>query len=235
MGESPFNNDEDQQGLMNGKNTGKEQEYSKQNICVRHWKVVFAGFGVVLLITLGVIIEAAFNRQNPQTNFGRESRSNDFPYDSIRLPGDVIPHRYRLFLHPNITDGKYGFTGKVNILIEAKNESVSNILLHSKDLTIRKILLYEVENKVDDSDLLSHVLVDPEGEGEDSTTSKIEFKDHLLDNKDKEMLMIRLKDGDTLDPAKFYVIHISFRGTLSKGLEGFYLSSYKKKNATKPT
>jgi Peptidase family M1. len=229
MGETPFNDDADE-GLMNGKNTGKEQQYG-QNFCVRNWKVVFAGTGVVLLITLGVIIGAVFNRQNPQTGFGRGSRSSNFPYDNIRLPGDVIPHRYRLFLHPNITDGEFGFTGKVNILVEAKNESVSRILLHSKDLTIKKILLYEVEKDVNNRD----VLADPEGDGEQDDASKIDFKDHLADNKDKEMLMIRLKDGDTLDPAKFYIIHISFKGTLSKGLEGFYRSSYKKKNEKKPT
>ena len=108
--------DEDE-GLMNGSNTQKSKNYEDDKFCVRHWKVIFAGTGVILLITLGVIIGSVFNHKDDDFEaVGRGSRSTEFPYKNIRLPGDITPLRYKLFLHPNITNkADYSFTGTVNI------------------------------------------------------------------------------------------------------------------------
>ncbi|XP_066912412.1 glutamyl aminopeptidase-like isoform X1 [Clytia hemisphaerica] len=217
--------DEDE-GLMNGSNTQKSKGYDdEERFCVRHWKVIFAGTGVFLLITLGVIIGAVFNR-NDVGELGRGARSNEFPYKDIRLPGNVKPLRYQVYLHPNITNKKdFSFTGFVNILVRADNDSVSDILLHSKDLKIEKVNLYEIP-KGTVGDIISKA---------DTLGKEVTYKDYLADNKKNEMLMIRLQDGDTLDSKLVYVVHIKFKGKLSTGLEGFYLSSYKKKGQKEPT
>ena len=134
--------------------------------------------------------------------------------------------RYQVFLHPNITNKKdFSFTGFVNILVRANSDSVSDILLHSKDLEIEKVKLYEILQGTE-GDILSEA---------DKLGKDVAYKDYLADNKKNEMLMIRLQDGDTLDSKLLYVIHIKFKGKLSTGLEGFYLSSYKKKGEKEPT
>ena len=50
-------------------------------------------------------------------------------YDAIRLPGNIVPLKYNLYLHPNLTDGRFHYSGNVNILIEAK-EDTHSIVLH---------------------------------------------------------------------------------------------------------
>ena len=219
--------DEDE-GLMNGSNTQKSKNYEDDKFCVRHWKVIFAGTGVILLITLGVIIGSVFNHKDDDFEaVGRGSRSTEFPYKNTRLPGDITPLRYKLFLHPNITNkADYSFTGTVNILVKVNKDSVKDILLHSKDLKIKKISLYEIPKDHNGKD----PLFDAEAIGAD-----VDFKDYLTDNKKNEMIMIRLKDGDTLDNTLLYVIKIKFGAKLSTDLEGFYLSSYKKKGAKEST
>ena len=215
------------EGLMNGSDTQKSKTYGEDGrFCVKHWKVIFAGSGVILLITLGVIIGSVFNHNDAIDSVGRGARSSNFPYKNIRLPGDLTPLRYQLFLHPNITNRKdLSFTGTVSILVKANIASVSNILLHSKDLNIKSIKLYEIPKTNEKDPLLNAEEV---GQG-------IAFKDYLVDNKKNEMLMIRLKDGDTLDIKLLYVIKIKFGAKLSTGLEGFYLSSYKKKGEKEST
>lgn len=218
--------DEDE-GLMNGSNTQKSKNYEDDKFCVRHWKVIFAGTGVILLIALGVIIGSVFNHNYDNDVVGRGSRSTDFPYKNIRLPGDITPLRYQLFLHPNITNkADLSFTGIVSILVKVNKDTVKDILLHSKDLKIKKINLFEIPKDVKGKD----PLFDAESIGAD-----VEYKDYLTDNKKNEMIMIRLKDGDTLDNTLLYVIKIKFGAKLSTGLEGFYLSSYKKKGAKEST
>lgn len=218
--------DEDE-GLMNGSNTQKSKNYEDDKFCVRHWKVIFAGTGVILLIALGVIIGSVFNHNYGNDVVGRGSRSTDFPYKNIRLPGDITPLRYQLFLHPNITNkADLSFTGIVSILVKVNKDTVKDILLHSKDLKIKKINLFEIPKDVKGKD----PLFDAESIGAD-----VEYKDYLTDNKKNEMIMIRLKDGDTLDNTLLYVIKIKFGAKLSTGLEGFYLSSYKKKGAKEST
>lgn len=130
--------DEDE-GLMSGSSTQKRKNYEDDKFCIRHWKVIFAGAGVILLITLGVIIGSVFNHKDDTDGVVRGARGTHFPYKNIRLPGDVTPLRYQLFLHPNITNkADLSFTGTVSILVKVNKDSVSDILLHSKDLKIKK-------------------------------------------------------------------------------------------------
>ena len=224
--------DEDE-GLMNGSNTQKSKDYEDDKFCVRNWKVIFAGTGVILLISLGVIIGSVFNHNDNSDSVGRGARSTYFPYKNIRLPGDITPLRYQLFLHPNITNkADLSFTGTVSILVKVNKDSVSSVLLHSKDLTIKKINLYEIPKDWESKSKGKDPLFDIE---DIKDVADIKYKDYLTDNKKNEMIMIRLKDTDTLDNTLLYVLKIKFGAKLSTGLEGFYLSSYKKKGKKEST
>lgn len=133
--------------------------------------------------------------------------SPPFPYDKIRLPGDIRPIHYQVRLHPNITNGKFDVTGKVTILLEAQNETDS-IYFHSKSHTFVFVELTEAES-----------------------LSKVPFE-RIQKNDPNEMVLIKLKNR--LSAKKRYNLVLWFTGYLSSGLSGFYRSRYKtKKNETR--
>lgn len=60
------------------------------------------------------------------------------PDESFRLPKEVIPIHYDLFLHPKLQEGT--FSGKVTILIDVQDNR-KTIALHQQDLTITSVKL----------------------------------------------------------------------------------------------
>ncbi|XP_047132820.1 endoplasmic reticulum aminopeptidase 1 isoform X2 [Hydra vulgaris] len=195
-------------GLLNeSKNKSNKYEGSAWS---QHWKLILTGVGVVFLIALGVIFGVILNtdRENKLKNSKREEL---FPYSNIRLPLNVIPERYKIYLHPNITDNKFGFTGTVRILINITEETDS-VLLHIKDLNISEVKCYHG----------SSAMSKHKGP-EDS--QQVPVKDHLI-SVEHEFLMIRMKEQHELEVGKQYTLFIRFNGRLSNGLEGFYKSSY---------
>ena len=215
---SPFvDNEIEEDGLLlNEHESGKKNsKYESDSFFSKHWKILLSGIGVVFLISTGVTIGAIFN--NTSNGVNRPARAVKFPYNKIRLPGNVLPIKYRLYLHPNITDQKFGFTGNVIILVEAKNDTDS-IVLHSKGLKISKIRIFKGEDAIN----MKH----------ENAAEKLPVKDFLT-HKKLEFIMIRLDDDASLKNNTKYVIHIEFAGSLSNGLEGFYKSSYLTKSGEK--
>ena len=54
-------------------------------------------------------------------------------WNDIRLPASISPLQYNLFLHLNLTDGQFQYSGNVEILLEVKEET-DFIVLHSAQL-----------------------------------------------------------------------------------------------------
>ena len=186
----------------------------ESKVKIGRWKMYVSGGMVLVMISIGVAMGVRFNTiQNDA--MVRDARSNKikFPYDDIRLPGNVIPIHYRIYLHPNITDGKFGFTGNVRILLEVK-KSTNSIILHSKSLKIISTELFEDEDNWD-----------PEADY-DKDNVRVTVSG-TPKNQKHEMLMVQL--NTVLSEQKRYVLSVSFCGNLSNGLDGFYKSSYKTK------
>ena len=206
---SPFGGGDDETLLDSRKKNYRDYE---SGFCKKHWSVIVTGIGVVALICLGIVVGTVFN----DSNSSRSTREESFPYKKIRLPGNVVPVKYRVYLHPNITDGKFGFEGNVKILVNVTNKTDS-ILLHSKELNIQEIRLFA-----------NAVAFNQMGE---KLAKQIRTKEFILSKK-LEMILIPLNDNEYLDVGN-YVIYIKFKGSLSGGLEGFYKSSYKTKSGEK--
>jgi len=124
-------------------------------------------------------------------------------YDAIRLPGNIVPLKYNLYLHPNLTDGRFHYSGNVNILIEAK-EDTHSIVLHSLKLNHLVTTVNE---------LPSNAAIPVRG-----TTMNVKH----------EQAIIYL--GGKLSAGKQYLLTIFFSGELRSALRGFYRSTYKTKS-----
>jgi hypothetical protein len=56
-----------------------------------------------------------------------------FPWKRIRLPKDIQPDRYKLWLHPNLTT--LDLTGSVEIDVQVKTET-NLLVIHQQNLNI---------------------------------------------------------------------------------------------------
>ncbi|KAI6178426.1 Aminopeptidase [Aphelenchoides besseyi] len=62
-----------------------------------------------------------------------------FPWKKIRLPTDLVPIRYNLFIHPNLTT--FDFNGNVDIDIHVNNQT-RLLILHQQGLNLSSYSLY---------------------------------------------------------------------------------------------
>ncbi|KAI6225916.1 Aminopeptidase [Aphelenchoides besseyi] len=62
-----------------------------------------------------------------------------FPWKKIRLPTDLVPIRYNLFIHPNLTT--FDFNGSVDIDIRVNNKT-RLLILHQQALNLSSYSLY---------------------------------------------------------------------------------------------
>lgn len=130
-----------------------------------------------------------------------EDGGSDFPHKDILLPKDILPTRYQVYLHPNLTT--FDFEGGVKIDLLCKNPT-KNVILHMRDL---KILEYKVR--------------------EDKTDGKLLEIKRTAENKKHDQYLVELVDD--LKAGQKYILRLSFSGKLSDKMAGFYKSSYKTK------
>jgi len=112
--------------------------------------------GIVLFLvglfvpdTIGEDTRKEFLRNQIYSSFNEEmldsqtvQRQNlNYPYHQERLPKDVVPEKYHLWIKPN-TAGKTDFCGEVKIDLKCVH-STKYIILHSKDLNITSYGLYK--------------------------------------------------------------------------------------------
>lgn len=122
---------------------------------------------------------------------------------SLRLPRHISPIEYLVYLHPNLTT--LHFSGKVDVLLYC-NEAASNITLHvGNNISYFNVAVGEVPD-----------LNKPE--------SIVPIEVTGISRLHGEMMFITL--GSELQRDKFYFLIIEFNSELSKGLSGFYVSTY---------
>jgi len=178
--------------------TKKDSSWLKYNL-----KLLIGVLAVVALVILGIVVGAVSNKHS-HSKLNRLAR-NEFPYAKIRLPTDLKPLRYRIYLHPNLTT--FDVFGSTRILIKCLT-ATKKVILHFKGHTISDIRL------------LKGSYLD----------SPIKVEDVLVDNRyrvnaEKELLMV--ESPKILEEGKNYTLIVRYNGTLSETLQGFYRSSYK--------
>jgi aminopeptidase 2 len=122
-----------------------------------------------------------------------------------RLPKTIYPKSYQISLSTRIHDqGDLDYTGSVIIFLDVRVPT-NKIILHSKDLNIREILLFEGFTTVDGA---------------------IYSEDEA-----RELLIIETRDD--LQPGQDLMVLIEFSGQLLLEGVGFYRSEYKMNGETR--
>ena len=142
-----------------------------------------------------------FKRNGDNTKKSKNlDKEATFPYQNIRLPRDVRPLSYDLYIHPNLTTFK--FSGKVKITLRCLRPT-RNVILHLRDLCVR------------DSRIT------------DAKGNKLKIVRRMEHKKNQQHLIAVEKE---LEEKATYALYLEFKGTLSSNMEGFYKSSYKTKS-----
>ncbi|KAJ5702693.1 hypothetical protein N7488_010241 [Penicillium malachiteum] len=117
------------------------------------------------------------------------------------LSNEAVPTDYTIHLEPDIQTNK--FTGSVDIRLQALSE-VQVLHLNSVDLRIKKAVWHDNFARLSSSD-----------------PKKIKWR---LDTTE-QILILRLSKA--VPSGKEFIVRISFNGTISKGVAGFYSTEYK--------
>ena len=164
-------------------------------------------FVVVLIVVFPIIHGSLFKRVVRDTHSsGKElldTKGREFKYKLIRIPKDIRPEHYDLFLYPNLDT--LNFYGKVEILIRCF-KSTDRIIFHVKNLNTKNIKVLDDKEK------------------------EIKVKD-VSENKERNLMMLQL-EKDLKKDAK-YCLAMDFDGKLANNMEGFYKSQYKTKDGEK--
>lgn len=131
----------------------------------------------------------------------------------MRLPKDLIPHSYKVFLQPhlytriiemeNFTSPNQSilFTGNSTVNFHCA-QTTTAIYLHSRDLT-----------------LLGEAVV-----MNTKTNKRINAPVMTPFNEQSDLLEIQL--DESLEAGEDYSLFLAFKGEMSEGLDGLYVSSY---------
>ena len=178
---------------------------------------------VTTLLLLSVLLLAVFARPSSSyeaVNKNKKNSRQDFELardasatlrgqkreeiSSVRLPRHLTPIEYLVHLHPNLTT--FNFSGKVDALLYC-NEDSNNITLH-------------IGNKIHETSVrVAHI---PDLNDKSSVT---ELEIHSITRlPHREMFVIRL--DSLLLSGEYYFLIIEYNSVLSRGLSGFYLSTY---------
>ncbi|XP_002738532.2 endoplasmic reticulum aminopeptidase 1-like [Saccoglossus kowalevskii] len=156
-----------------------------------------ACLGVLIVIVVMILALALPVNQNTK---------DAFAHSSLRLPRDVLPETYKLFLVPDIKSGYY--EGSVDIGVKVV-KSTPSVFLHVKGLTLTR----------------TPVILG-------SRDETIPIRETSL-NGTLEMLYIGVEE--TLLKGMTYNIHIEFHRNLANDFVGFYSTKYKHANGEDST
>ena len=130
-----------------------------------------------------------------------------FSWQEIKLPSNIVPIKYRVHLHPNLTTFK--FYGRVEIVVKCI-ENTRTIHLHTRDLNVHKHRVYTFPKKNQGLRELSKT------ENSGAESPKLQMFAFELENE--------------LQSGEYYIVYMEYDSSLSNGLSGFYKSSYKTKS-----
>lgn len=156
--------------------------------------LIFVAVAVLLIILIAIV-----------SNSSPESGDDSFPWKNIRLPEDVFPMEYKIFLNPDLE--KRTVTGQVTVSILAKSAK-NFIVIHAKDMNLTDPQLTDFTSR-----------------------EKIPISEEIKISEKLGAAYISL--DKEMEKNKKYDLQISFSYELKEGLNGFYVSSYKQNNDTK--
>lgn len=121
------------------------------------------------------------------------------PDISFRLPKEIKPVHYDLFLHPNLQEG--AFSGKVNILLDVL-DTRRTIALHQKGLNIQSANLTTYDRE-----------------------ENFEIKISSISKPTKYEIFV-ISTENEFNPG-LYNLNLEFDGSLHDKIVGFYSSKYR--------
>ena len=127
------------------------------------------------------------------------------PWKNVRLPDNIIPRNYTIFLHPNLITNEV--VGNVDIVLQANSESTeltNFIVFHAADMNVTE-----------------PTRIVPQ----ESSQDPIEVVSMIRTEKPYELVYLEL--AKSIPPGKIYTLSLEFNYTLAEGLKGFYRSTYK--------
>lgn len=145
----------------------------QQLVCSRRWAVsIFAGMGFFALLIASIAafarpsvscqtgsnIPALLETASPSATSAKSSillatNGQPFPWKDIRLPRNIIPDHYHIFIHPNLSQSH--FSGNVNIFALVVS-ATDFIVFHVKDLNITDVKVLRGEVEVEKKTLLEN-------------------------------------------------------------------------------
>ena len=173
-----------------------EQQLSRKNSLSFFY--VYLGLSFAFLsITHGSLLGRIRREEYDTKKKLLDTKGREFAYKQMRIPKDIRPVHYDLFLHPNLDT--LHFKGKVQILIRCFN-STSKIIFHMKKLHAKNIRVLDEKN------------------------GEIKVKD-MSENEERNLVILQL--DEELKKDNEYRLAMDFRGKLANNMEGFYKSEYK--------
>ena len=176
--------------------------------------------GAILVTLLACSLIIAFVRPNHDCEHSEDINSLDevtptpppeaiatngdpFPWNDIRLPDAIIPLRYSLVLHPNLTT--LFLRGQMEVIFTV-NKETNYIIFHGRNVTLTVVM---VKDRNDREILTIRILYYPY----------------------HQQISIELKNS--LQPGSNYSLALRYEGKVRNDLEGLYLSSYTAPNGNK--
>ncbi|KAM6037102.1 endoplasmic reticulum aminopeptidase 1 isoform 1-T2 [Theristicus caerulescens] len=127
----------------------------------------------------------------------RGGGSAQFPWDAVRLPKHVVPLRYHLLIHPNLTTLTFAGTAAIEVTV---THQTSVVVLHSKGLHIT-------------------------GAAVEAASGQLAQEAQVLEHQAFEQ--VALLAAQPLQAGHNYTLSIQYLANLSDTLHGFYKSTYR--------
>ena len=205
---------------------GAKKESGKTFVISRNLAIVLVVVVIALIIFVGVIsgvfsarqarkealVESEKKRRDdsdttekPSVEKPTEPVIRPEPWYKIRLPQNILPIHYELYLDPYLE--RNTFQGEVSILIRVteKSDYMSYILIHINDMNVTHAKVYK-----------------PAKSNTATPGEEVPLKD-TFENPENDYFVFQLEDD--LDVGQ-YVLVMAYKSTFSSQLNGLYISTY---------
>ncbi|XP_075583234.1 endoplasmic reticulum aminopeptidase 1 [Pelecanus crispus] len=122
---------------------------------------------------------------------------SQFPWDAVRLPEHIIPLRYHLLIHPNLTTLTFAGTAAIEVTVAQQSSAV---VLHAKRLQITRAAIED---------------------GGGRSVRAVRVLEH------RALEQVALLAAEPLRAGRRYTLSIQYAANLSESFHGFYKSTYR--------